>query len=75
MNKAAVLLAWISAALMLSVACATDQAEPQDAETETLGAVNFPTSCIDVTDVAARVFEVEVLAGAGGEYEKRRLSE
>ena len=43
MTEALVPLALIVAALLS--ACTGDQAEPQSAETETLGAVNFPTSC------------------------------
>ena len=45
MTKISVLIAVVSAALMLSVACTREQAEPQGAETQTLGVVNFPTSC------------------------------
>ena len=43
MTKAPVLLALSVAALTLFSACTGDQAEPQSAETETLGAVTFPT--------------------------------
>lgn len=45
MKQISVLIAMVSAALMLSVACTREQAKPQGTETQTLGAVNFPTSC------------------------------
>ncbi len=45
MTKAPVLLALTVVALTLFGACTGDQAEPQDAETETLGTITFPTSC------------------------------
>ena len=55
MTKIPLLIVVASAALILSVACATDHAEPQNAETETLGAVNFPTSCEeDVAEIFTR---------------------
>ena len=45
MIKASVLPALIVATLTLWGACADAKAESQDAEVETLGSVNFPTSC------------------------------
>ena len=45
MTKAPVRLAFNVAALMLSGACAQEQAEPEGSEAETLGTINFSTSC------------------------------
>jgi tetratricopeptide (TPR) repeat protein len=48
-------MAWIVTTLMLFGACTRDQTESQGTEKETLGAVNFPTSCNeDVAETFAR---------------------
>ena len=55
MTKAPLLLAWIVTTLMRFGACTRDQTESQGTEKETLGAVNFPTSCNeDVAEVFTR---------------------